>query len=128
MRRGVSFIMVAYPGPEKIKQRNRNRCDAESLLTKPVTNITCKQQVLTNIWQQKSQKTKGLHHNFPVTHKSYSPSIEFIIIGQLQLLHRGILAKNRIQTLSKGPRGHDDELNRKLIQPDKSPPNTHPDH
>ena len=46
----------------------------------------------------------------------------------LQLLHRGILAKNRIPTLSKGPRGHDDELNRKLIQPDKSPPNTHPDH
>lgn len=85
MRRGVSFIMVAYPGPEKIKQRNRNRCDAESLLTKPVTNITCKQQVLTNIWQQKSQKTKGLHHNFPVTHKSYSPSIEFIIIGQSRL-------------------------------------------
>ena len=56
-----------------------------TLSTKPVTNITCKQQVLTNIWQQKSQKTKGLHHNFPVTHKSYSPSIEFIIIGQSRL-------------------------------------------
>ena len=73
-----------------MKQWNRNLCDIVAISVES-TGSSFYKHMLT-----KKSENQGFHHNFPVTYKSYSPSIEFIIISQSRHEKELVLCLQRI--------------------------------